>query len=84
MAPPIWVDMPEPLPNNEKLLRDYARYSGLGIQMAISLAIPLYAGWWIDDHYGSTPWGILGGIFFGLASIFALLYKLTIQSGKKK
>jgi ATP synthase protein I len=84
MAPSTWVGMPEPRPNKENLLRDYARYSGLGIQMAISLAIPLYAGWWLDNRYESTPWGILGGIVFGLASIFTLLYKLTIQSGKKK
>ncbi len=84
MVPSTWVDMPEPRPNKDNLLRDYARYSGLGIQMAISLAIPLYVGWWLDDRFGSTPWGILGGIVFGLASIFTLLYKLTIQSGKKK
>ncbi len=65
-------------------MRDYARYSGLGIQMAVSLAVPLYLGWWLDERYGSSPWGILVGIFLGLFSIFSLLYKLTIQSGKKK
>jgi F0F1-type ATP synthase assembly protein I len=64
-------------------LRDYARYSGLGIQMAISLGLPIYGGWWLDERYASSPWGILGGIVFGLVSIFSLLYKLTLQSGKK-
>lgn len=67
----------------DKILRDYARYSGLGIQMAVSLGLPLYAGWWLDKTYETSPWGILGGIVIGLASIFSLLYKLTIQSGKK-
>lgn len=64
-------------------LRDYARYSGLGIQMAISLGLPIYGGWWLDERYASSPWGILGGIVFGLVSIFSLLYKLTLQSRKK-
>lgn len=67
----------------DKPLRDYARYSGLGIQMAVSLGVPIYGGWWLDERYASSPWGILGGIAFGLLSIFSLLYKLTIQSGKK-
>lgn len=64
----------------DKLLRDYARYSGIGIQMAVSLALPIYGGWWLDERYASTPWGILGGVLFGLVSIFTLLYKLAIQS----
>lgn len=76
--------MPETSRNKKDLMRDYARYSGLGIQMAVSLAVPLYLGWWLDERYGSSPWGILVGIFLGLFSIFSLLYKLTIQSGKKK
>jgi F0F1-type ATP synthase assembly protein I len=67
----------------DKLLRDYAKYSGLGIQMAVSLGLPLYGGYWLDDRYGSSPWGILAGIALGLLSIFSLLYKLTIQSKNK-
>lgn len=67
----------------DKPLRDYARYSGIGIQMAVSLGLPIYGGWWLDERYASSPWGILGGIAFGLLSIFSLLYKLTLQSGRK-
>jgi F0F1-type ATP synthase assembly protein I len=37
----------------------------------------------LDERFSSSPWGILGGIALGLLSIFSLLYKLTIQSGKK-
>ncbi len=70
-------------PVKPEILRDYARYSGLGIQMAVSLGLPIYAGYWLDERYSSSPWGILIGIALGLLSIFSLLYKLTIQSGKK-
>ena len=54
----------------DKLLRDYAKYSGLGIQMAVSLGLPIYAGYWLDERFASSPWGILIGIFLGLMSIF--------------
>lgn len=64
-------------------LRNYAKYSGFGIQMAVSLALPIYGGWWLDDRYGWSPLGILIGVALGMLSIFSLLYKLAIQSGKK-
>lgn len=71
-------------PVKPEILRDYAKYSGLGIQMAVSLGLPIYGGWWLDERYASSPWGILIGIALGLLSIFSLLYKLSIQSGNKR
>ena len=52
------------------------RYIGLGSEIAASLAIPLFIGYWCDQSFGTDPWGILIGIFLGLALLFYSFYKM--------
>lgn len=66
-----------------RAVRAYAKYSGMGLQMAISLGLPIFAGWWLDDRYGWAPWALLGGIVFGMMAVFSVLYKLARESGRK-
>lgn len=66
-----------------KSVQTYARYSGIGIQMAVSLGLPIAGGLWLDQRYGSSPWALLGGIVFGLASVFSVLFKLARESARK-
>jgi|TARA_B100001971_G_C17839295_1_gene357742 F0F1-type ATP synthase assembly protein I len=55
-------------PNN------WMAYSGLGIQMAVTMMVCLWLGNKAEVHLGVTePWGQLGGLFFGL---FASTYNL--------
>jgi F0F1-type ATP synthase assembly protein I len=39
-------------------------------ELGFSIAIPLVAfalgGRWIDHHYGTSPWGLLGGVLISI------------------
>ena len=60
----------------KKQSTEWVKYSGLGIQMAVSVIIFLYLGKWIGAKFGSEIFGMLIGIFFGL---FASTYNLLKQ-----
>ncbi len=54
--------------------KDWLAYTGLGIQMVVTMMICLWIGMKIEEYsYISTPFGQLCGIFFG---IFASTYNL--------
>ena len=54
--------------------KNWLAYSGLGIQMAITIMICLWIGTKIEDYsFIGPPYGQLSGIFFG---IFTSIYNL--------
>ena len=55
---------------------EWMKYSGLGIQMAVSVVICLYIGKWVGLKLGYEDLGALLGILFGL---FASIYNLIKQ-----
>ena len=55
---------------------EWAKYSGLGIQMAISVVLCLYIGKWAGQKFNHETLGSLIGIFFGL---FTSMYNLIKQ-----
>ena len=55
---------------------EWAKYSGLGIQMAISVVLCLYIGKWVGQKFNYETLGSLIGIFFGL---FTSMYNLIKQ-----
>ena len=44
---------------------DYARYGGLGLQFAMTIAVFALGGWWLDGKLGWSPWLLLTGVFLG-------------------
>ena len=44
----------------------WVRYSGVGLQLAGVMAGLALIGHWIDGRFGTSPWGILGGVVIGL------------------
>lgn len=50
--------------------RDVWGYVGLGTQLAASVVLFVALGWWVDQHFGWTPWAMLGlgtlGVVVGL------------------
>mgnify|MGYP001442884914 CR=1 FL=1 len=61
---------------NKMKTTDWAKYSGLGIQMVASVLICLYIGKWLGVKLGSENLGALFGTLFGL---FASIYNLSKQ-----
>ena len=55
----------------------WVRYSGVGLELAGATAGLALAGYWIDGKFGTSPWGILGGVTIG---IVGGLYNLVRES----
>ena len=55
----------------------WVRYSGVGLELAGALAGFALLGYWIDGKFGTSPWGILGGVVLGL---IGGLYSMVKQS----
>lgn len=69
-------------PGLEKKTRDAyrsVRYTGLGIELAVFLVAGTLGGNWIDEKYGTAPWGILGGVAFGVAGGVRTLIRTVRQ-----
>jgi len=55
---------------------EWLKYSGVGIQMAVSVVLCLFLGKWIGTYFNQEQIGMLIGVFFGL---FASIYNLFKQ-----
>ncbi|HLM59264.1 MAG TPA: AtpZ/AtpI family protein [Pyrinomonadaceae bacterium] len=65
-----------------------ARKSGLAYAAAItlfaSIVFMLVIGWFADLLFGSSPWGIVGGIIFGSLIGFVQFFRMTAQILRNK
>ena len=51
---------------SEQRFPGWVRYSGVGLELAGATAGLALLGYWIDGKFGTSPWGILGGVFIGI------------------
>lgn len=63
--------------------QNWARYLGIGLQMAAGVGLGSLVGWWLDQKYGWAPWGITVGSMLGLASGMYLLIKDAIRINRQ-
>jgi len=52
---------------------NFAKYSGLGIQMLAIIGLGTWFGVWLDGRLGSSPWGT---VVLMLLSVFAAMYQV--------
>jgi F0F1-type ATP synthase assembly protein I len=52
-----------------------SEFAGVGLQFAASIILCLFAGQWIDRKFGTAPWFLIIGVFFGAAAGFHSLYR---------
>ncbi len=50
----------------DKRFPDWVRHSGVGLELAGAVAGFTLAGYWIDRHYGTNPWGLVVGLVLGI------------------
>jgi F0F1-type ATP synthase assembly protein I len=61
-------------------------YSSIGLQLAGTLLIFVYAGYKLDSHFKTTPWLLVCGTVLGMCiGFFSLFKELSgIDKGKQK
>ena len=59
---------------------NWMQYSGVGIQMAVTMMVGLWLGGKVENYFSLTEsYGQLGGLFFG---VFAAMYNLIKSVSK--
>ncbi|MGE5814477.1 MAG: AtpZ/AtpI family protein [Acidobacteriota bacterium] len=61
----------EPLSDRQKkidTIRTIGALSTVGFSFVLAIVIGVAAGYYIDNHFGTKPWGFLIGFVFGLAA----------------
>ena len=66
----------------KKTFKDLAFFSSMGLAMALSIAIGAGLGYYIDERFGTNPWGLYIGLGLGIAAAFRNLFYLY-QRAKK-
>jgi len=55
----------------------------VGLELAAAVAGFTLAGYWIDRHYGSQPWGTIIGVVLGLIGGLYNLVKQSLQAARE-
>jgi F0F1-type ATP synthase assembly protein I len=67
-----------------RAVREIAPYSGLGLQLAVTVVLFWFIGKMIDEHYGTQPLWMIVGAMVGIAVGMYNFIKSVIELGKKK
>ena len=55
-----------------------AQYASLGVTFAAGIVLPTLLGSWIDGRWGTTPWGVMLGVFLGFGLSLAWIYRRLV------
>ncbi|MGA1645876.1 MAG: AtpZ/AtpI family protein [bacterium] len=57
------------------------RYLSIGFEIAVALAFPMALGFWIDQRFDSSPWGLLAGAVVGITLFIRIAIKISRHDG---
>lgn len=60
----------------------WMRLGGVGLELAAAVGGFSLLGYWIDRHYGTSPWGLLVGALLGLVGGFYNLVKAALATAR--
>lgn len=63
--------------SNNFLPKKYAEYLGLGAEIAASLLIPILAGYYLDEYFGTSPILILTGVFGAMIAFGLMIARIS-------
>lgn len=61
----------------------WMRLAGSGVELAAAVGGFSLLGYWIDRHYGSSPWGLLVGALLGLVGGFYNLVRASFAASRE-
>ena len=68
------------------ILREYAPYLTLGLQLAAAVVAFLLLGVWLDNRFETSPWFKLAGLLIGISGGFIKFFKTVgeLEAHRKK
>jgi ATP synthase protein I len=63
--------------SNKDLLRTVGALGTVGLSFVLAIVIGTAFGWWVDNRFGTKPWGFFIFFFFGLAAGVLNVYRIT-------
>ena len=54
-------------PKDQNSLKSWGQYFALGMQLAGTVGLFVFLGYWLDSSRGWSPWGMVIGGFLGVA-----------------
>ena len=51
---------------------------GLGMEIAVPVAVMALGGHWVDRWLGSEPWFLLVGAMLGIVTVFYILFRKVL------
>ncbi|HEX8244026.1 MAG TPA: AtpZ/AtpI family protein [Longimicrobium sp.] len=60
-----------------------AQYAGLGVTFAAGIVLFTLLGVWVDERLGTSPWGVLLGVFLGFGLSLAWIYRKLVIDRRK-
>ena len=75
--------MTSPGEDKAKLLKQFASYSTLGLEMGLSVAVGVGIGYYLDKWLKTEPWFLIIFIIFGVAAGFRRLYRAAKRLQKE-
>lgn len=70
-------------PDSGKQLRTFARMGAVGIELALSIIIGVFAGRWLDRKVDTEPLFTIVGLILGVAAGFKSLYQTAKRQQQK-
>jgi ATP synthase protein I len=61
-------------------VRALGALSVVGLSFVLALVIGVAGGVWLDNHAGTSPWGVLIGFAVGVAAGILNVYRATRQA----
>ena len=63
--------------SEKSTISKYAPYLSLGLEIAVGIALPILAGYWLDDYFEISPWLLLAGCIIGVVNVFVIIFQLS-------
>lgn len=77
--------MGEPPKKGTPQMVDAAQYLGYGLQWALSTALFLIGGWFVDRWLGTMPLFLIAGAFVGAgAGFYSLYWHMVVEPRQKR
>lgn len=65
--------------DKRKGMMRYMKYSVIGIEIAGSIAVGGFIGYWLDEKLGTDPWMLILWLIFGIIAGFRSLFRMSKQ-----